>query len=191
MNEEKKEAKNCFSFLENLQFVKKLKQVKHIGLIIAIIFILILLLILFGNFNFSSKTSASVGTSTTYISSTQYAENLEEKLKTVLSKINGAKSVEVMITLQSGTSYVLASNEETKTTTNGADSTTTVSTNPIIIENGTDSNPIIISEVLPKILGVVVVSSGAYNVAVRLNLLNAVQTLLDLPASQIQILSGD
>lgn len=190
MIEEKKESKNRFAFLANLSIFKKLKQVKHIGLIITIIFILILVLILFGNFNFSSKLSANTGTTSTYISSAEYTEKLEAKLESVLGKVSGAKNVEVMITLESGTSYILASNSETRTTTNSDGTTTTVVSNPIIIENDDKDNPIIINEILPKIRGVIVVSSGASDVNVRLNLLNAVQTLLDVPTGQIQILIG-
>lgn len=195
MSEEKKEQKESFKFLKNWSFLTKLKQVKHIGLIVTVIFILILLIILFGNFDFlrisTSSINASQTASSTYISSSEYVGNMEQKLKTIISKIKGAGKVDVMVTLESGTNLLLASNDETKTVKSGSDSTTTVSVNPIILEQSGDGAPIVIGEVLPKIKGVVVVSSGAGNIAVRMNILNAVQTLLDLNDTQIQILVGE
>ena len=191
---EKSKEKESFRFLKNWSFIKNLKQVKHIGLIITIIFILILLIILFGNFSFLNLTNSSINTSHnkvyTYTSSSEYASDLEYKLKTIISKIKGAGNVDVMITLESGTNLLLASNDETKSVNSGGDTTTTVSASPIILEQNGDSSPLVIGEVLPKIKGVIVISSGASDISVRLNILNAVQTLLDLQDSQIQILVG-
>ena len=190
MSEEKKE-KQGLKFFREWPLLKKLKQVKHIGLIVTVIFVLILLIILFGNFNFLNFTNSSVNTSQskvyTYTSSSEYAQNLEYKLKTIIGKIKGAGNVDVMITLEGGTNLLLASNETKNVNTDGV---TSVSASPIILEQNGDSSPLVIGENLPKIRGVVVVSSGASDVAVRLNILNAVQTLLDLQDSQIQILVG-
>ena len=188
MSEEKKEKKSIFAFLKNFSFLKKIKQVKHIGLIITVIFVLILLLILFGDFNlFKTNSSSTTNVNATYISTAEYENNIENKLKFLISKIKGAGNVQVMVTIDSSASVVLASNDETKTS-NG---TTTVSANPIILQQNGQNYPIVISEVLPKIKGVVVVSSGASNTAVRLNILKAVQILLNLNDSQINILVGE
>lgn len=193
MSEEKKISKEKFDWLKNLSFIKKLKQVKHIGLIITIIFVLLLLLILFGNFNFlsSSSTISASSNSFTYTTNAEYIKNMEDKLKTLLSKIKGSGNVEVMITLNEGAGVVLATSDESITTNNGNGSTTTVSANPVIItQNGTNT-PVIISENIPEIKGVVVVSSGAKDINVRLNILNAVQTLTGLANNKIQILIGE
>ena len=188
MSEEKKEKKEFFKFFKNWDFLKKLKQVKHIGLIITIIFVLILILILFGDFDFFKTSTTSISQkNATYTSSMQYATEIEDKLKNIIAKIKGSGNVEVMVTLDSSASVILATNDETKS--NGG--TTTVSANPIILEQNGESFPIVVGEVLPKIKGVVVVSSGASNISVRLNILNAVQTLLNLSDSQINILVGE
>ncbi len=192
MSDEKKQTKDKFEWLKNLGFLKKLKQVKHIGFIITMIFVLILLIILFGNFNFSSSSASKVSSSdSTYTNSVEYVQQMEDKLKNLIAKIKGTGNVEVMLTLDSGTSIVLASNDETKTTSNGNSSTTTVSANPIILKQNGNNLPVVVEEVIPKIKGVVIVSSGAKDVNVRLNILNAVQTLTGLTNSQIQILIGE
>ena len=192
MNDDNKQTKDKFEWLKNISFFKKLKQIKHIGLIITIIFILILLIILFGNFSFSNSSSISVSSDeSTYTNSVKYAQQMEDKLKILIAKIKGAGRVDVMLTLDSGTSVVLASNDETKTVSNGSSSTTTVSASPIILQQNGSNMPLIVEEVIPRIKGVVIVSSGAKDVNVRLNILNAVQTLTGLTNSQIQILVGE
>ena len=193
-----KKEKNGFSILDKLPFVSKLKQVKHIGLIIAVIFVLILVFILFGDFNFSflgTSTGKTTATATsdgvTYQTSAEYVEQMETKLTSLLSKVKGAGQVEVMISIKSGSGVDLAENTETKTTNSNYTETTTVSTSPILIENGNSQSPIVVAEILPQISGVVVVSSGASDINVRMYLISAVQTLLDLPQNKIQILVGN
>lgn len=190
MSDEKK--KNKLSFLDNLGFVKKLKQVKHIGLIVVVIFVLILLLILFNDFDFLKSNNESVITETsTYTSYYQYAEKLEKKLKNVLGKIKGAGNVDVMVTLDGGTTMQIATDDEKTTVTNGSQTSITVSSSTILVDNEGQETPIITGESLPTITGVVVVSSGASDINVRLNLLTAVQTLLDIAQNKIQIFVGN
>jgi len=152
---------------------------------------------MFGSFNFSffGPSTNSVATNTgeyvTYQTSAEYVEKMEAKLTSLLSKVKGAGQVEVMISIKSGSGIDLAENTETKTSSSNGTDTTTVSTSPIIIENGNAKSPIVISEILPEISGIVVVSSGANDVNVRMYLISAVQTLLDLPQNKIQILVGN
>ncbi|MGN1221633.1 MAG: hypothetical protein ACI4TT_00180 [Christensenellales bacterium] len=161
MSEEKKAGK--LSFLDNLKIVKKIKQNKHIGLIVVVIFVLILLLILFSDFNFNTSKMEMLETST-YSTYYQYAETLENKLKNVLGKIKGVGNIEVMVSLDNNS--LNASNSNTSS----------------------DEQSL---EILPNISGVVIVSSGASDINVKLNLLTATQTLLDIAQNKIQIYVGN
>lgn len=171
MSEEKKT--NKLAFLDNLSFVKKIKQVKHIGIIIAIIFIALLLLILFNDFNFSfgSHSSDVQQTSTYYTNGYAYAELMENKLKNVLGKIKGVGNVEVMVSIEID-EYVQS-----------------VKSNNSLTDTEDKNNQQAVD--VPKITGVVVVSSGASDVSVKLNLMCATQTLLNLEQSKIQIFVGN
>ena len=147
MSEEKKPAKEKFEWLKNLTFLNKLKQVKHIGLIITIIFILVLVIILFGDFNLFTKsfsTTSVTSNEITYTTSLEYEKAMEDKLKNLISKIKGAGNVDVMVMLESSASVVLASNDETVTTSSGGVNTTTVSATPIILEQNGEKTPVII-----------------------------------------------
>lgn len=182
---EKKEVKDNFKIFKNWTFLKKLKQVKHIGLIVTIIFILILLVILFGDFNlFGSKSTDTSNSNSSYSNSLEYSSKMENKLKTLITKIKGSGNVEVMVTVEESGAVIV---DNTSSKTSG---TVAVSGSSIVLENGQNS-PVVIGEVTPKIKGVVVVSSGASDTTVRLNILRAVETLLDLNESQIQILIGN
>ena len=184
MSEEKKVSKEPFSFLKNWTFLKKLKQVKHIGLIVAVIFILILLVILFGNFNLFGSSSASTSNASTYTNSLQYSSQMENKLKSLISQIKGSGNVTVMVTVEDNSALLLSS----ETSKSGV---VAVSGNSMVVDKSGQGSPVVIGEVTPKIKGVVVVSSGASDTNVRLNILRAVQTLLELNESKIQILIGN
>ena len=59
----------------------------------------------------------------------------------------------------------------------------------VVTQNG-KSSPLIVKEIYQNISGVVIVASGAENVEVRLNIINAVETVLGVSANKIQVLSG-
>ena len=85
-----KEKKN------NIKWLEKLKNVKHIEIYIGIIFIVVILLIYLSSSG-GRKTSTDSTKDMTVIS---YVENLEKNLEDSLSNIAGVSDVKVMITLQ-------------------------------------------------------------------------------------------
>lgn len=192
MSDEKKQ-KGLFKALAELSFVKKLKSIKHIEIIILVIFILVLLLIcfngtsLFSFLSFTEKSSTSSSSQSSYVSAVTYTENLESKLKNLLSNIKNAGNVEVMISIDESSTLTFAT--EQVITTSGQ--TTKTETNIIFVEKDGVSLPVLVNEKLPEINGVVVVSTGANDVNVKLNILQAVQTILNIDANKIQIFAGN
>ncbi len=169
---------------------EKLKNIKHFEIIIVVVFCAILLLIYSSTFS-STKSEKNTLTALT---TEEYAEYLENKLSNVLSQINGAGNVSVMVTLACGVEYVYATNateETTSQTNNGVTTTQTTTTEELILvsQSGKDS-PLVIKENLPKVSGVLIVSSGASNISVMLELQKAVMALLEIDAEDIEILVG-
>ena len=169
---------------------ERLKNIKHFEIIIVVVFCAILLLIYSSTFS-STKSEKNTLTALT---TEEYAEYLENKLSNVLSQINGAGNVSVMVTLACGVEYVYATNateETTSQTNNGVTTTQTTTTEEIILvsQSGKDS-PLVIKENLPKVSGVLIVSSGASNISVMLELQKAVMALLEINAEDIEILVG-
>lgn len=77
-------------------FLLKLKSIKHIEYIVALIFIVAILLIYFSNSSGKTKTESSRTNSTNIY---DYIDNLESDIESVLLKVNGVNSCEVLITL--------------------------------------------------------------------------------------------
>lgn len=185
-------AKLDFSFLNN--FFAKLKKVKHIELYsVVLIAVVVLCVMFFPNENKTQKTIVSQSVTT---STAQYAESLENRLNKVLKDIAGAGEVSCMITLDGEIERVLAYSDDQKnsstqnTTSSGAVNKTETensSKEPIIITVNGSSEPLVIKEIMPAVKGVVVVATGADNVKVKLDILKAVQALLKIESSQIEI----
>ena len=125
------------------------------------------------------------------------AENgsVEEKLKSILSRIEGAGEVDVMITYESSAEIVpaISVNTQTSTTTDtrdsGTSSTNTENTqSQVVTVSGSSGNAaLVLKENSPPVKGVIVVARGAEDIAVRLNLQKAVQTILNVRPDQVDV----
>ncbi len=188
------------NFLNKLKFFQKLKKIKHIEFILVGILGAIVLLIVFLDFSPSKKISSQNAVSNSNSSTFEYAAKLEERLEGALSKISGAGNVKVLLTFDGVKELVLAKQTDEKTSktnnkssngTQNSTETTTVSTEPVLVNENGSTNPIVLMEILPEIKGVIVVAQGANNIKVKLDLLKAVQALLRVDSSQVEIFAGN
>lgn len=182
------------TFFEKSKIISKIKSIKHIEVYLIVLLIAVVLIIWFADFGTNANKTTKDTTSTSSLS--QYTTELENKLSATLSQIEGAGSVSVMITLDGSSQLILAYETESKsnTTDNTTSSGTSTKTNnttanstPIIINSNGQSTPLVLSEIMPEVKGVVVVCEGANNIRVKLNILEAVQALLGVSSSQIEI----
>lgn len=125
-----------------------------------------------------------------------YVSNLEEKLKNVLSQMEGVGKVEVMITVSdSGESIVEKDISGSTTTTSETDSsggtrTTTESSSEVAavyVETGQETYPYVQKEKVPTIEGVMVVAEGGGNSVVASNISEAVKALFPVEAHRIKV----
>ncbi len=191
-NKAKSKSKtNFLNLIRGNDFFKKVAGIKGAKIIIPLLLIAFVGLLYYSTID---KPANSTISSVSYTSSLEYSNILENKLKKVLSNIKGVGNVSVMVTLESGPELKIATqiDERTNTTTNSSGTTTSVTIveEPIIITQKGEDSPLVLMEILPTIKGVVVVAEGAKDVGIKLQLLQAVQALLDLPSENIQILSG-
>lgn len=138
----------------------------------------------------SESVVSATQDSVSYTSSLEYISILEEKLNKVLSGINGAGKTQVMISIESSPILTIAKNEESKTVSTAGGSTTTTTFEPIYYTSNGKTSPLIIGETLPQIKGVVVVSSGASDVRVKMDIINAVSTALGISSNIIDVFVG-
>lgn len=160
---------------------------------------LILFFLSSGLFN-SNKNTTPTNSSSIKISEEDqqsYESAMEKRLKNILSKVNGAGNVEVMLTISYGKEIVLAddtvldqSTSQEKDSTGGTRDNTTYSQQKKTVmytpQNG-KSEPVILKEIEPKIEGIIIVSEGGDNIEVQSNLIKAAQALFNIPAHKIQV----
>ena len=167
--------------------------------IILIIGIIGIALIFLSEFvSFGNKQTAKMTSSSSVESLQTYTVNLESKLKTIISSISGVGNADVMITFDSSAQYVYE--QTAKDTNNITDQTqgdggkqttqnTDQETSPVIITaDSGGQQPIIKTELLPKVKGVVVVCDGGDNATVMENVTDAVSTALDLTSNHICVI---
>ena len=131
------------------------------------------------------------------ISAATYEEQLEMRLKGILEQISGVGKVSVMVTLKSSKEIVPALNTvESGSETNERDGdggTRTIiqqSTDKRVAQGGgsiTSDQPLIVKEVMPEVMGVIVVAEGAQRPEVTERLTDAVQTVLGIPAFRVKV----
>lgn len=115
--------------------------------------------------------------------------NLEERLSKLLSQVEGAGKVEVMIYADSSSEMIPAYNDQ-------LDSRSDEQTERKSLESSErrelalsgDDKPVILKVEIPEIKGVVVVAEGADDFLIKQELNNAVCTLLGVPEHRVQIL---
>ena len=126
-----------------------------------------------------------------------YEEALEVKLANVLSKVKGAGTVAVCITLENGAQQEYAKNSvkesrviQEKDNGGGIRTTTENKENEQILlsrENGAE-RPVTVKEYRPRISGVLVVAEGAQDSVVKISLTKAVESCLGIPSYKITVL---
>ncbi len=101
----------------------------------------------------------------------------EERLENILSKINGAGKVEVMITYygSSQTSIAYETKSEVEEKSRQTDKRAVMSGN----------SPVVIQELYPKVKGVIVVAQGADDIGVKRALREAVTAAMGVGASDV------
>ncbi len=188
---EPKDKKGLVSRFMKLDIKKK---IQYLAILLVVIVILTIYFASSGGFanksdNKTSQASAQV------TAGVQEASSVEQQLKNTLSQIEGAGQVEVMITYESSGEIIPAiSVDKQTTTTTDEDEGRTSTTNTentqseVVTVGGSGGNSaLVLKEKSPEIRGVIVVAQGADNIRVKLNLLSAVQTLLNISPDQVDV----
>ncbi|HEY5583945.1 MAG TPA: stage III sporulation protein AG [Ruminiclostridium sp.] len=152
----------------------------------------------------SGSAPGSLGNAETVETIKQASEDpkreMEDNLKTILSKIKGAGKVEVMITFYSGNESVPAVDIKTsegntqETDKEGGSRSITQSDNDNTIiyeENQGVKKPFVVKELLPKVKGVVIVADGAGDIEIKSDLAKATEALLEVASHKIQVFQSN
>ena len=129
--------------------------------------------------------------------SNDFESQLEERLEAILSKVDHAGEVQVMVTLETSKEIVVAKDENNNSNITkekdieGGTRDIQVSDiqSKIILKNEAgDTQPVVLKEVSPKVLGVLILADGGDQPKVQAAITNAVTTLLGLPTNKVQVI---
>ncbi|MGL4791779.1 MAG: hypothetical protein ACRCW1_10245 [Anaerotignaceae bacterium] len=156
-----------------------------------------ILLIVVGNLFFGGENVPSTGqTLSTEVTAEEvplYPTNdLEQRMTEILSLVEGAGKVKVMITYKGSSEIIVAQdeklNEKTEKEAGKSMEEKSLETNAVIISSsGGKSNPLVLKEKYAEIEGVVIVAQGGEDVVVVNALTQAAQALVDVPAHKVQV----
>jgi len=186
------------------EFWESIKKIKHIEIIAAVLIIAIILTLYAstpGSFLSSGRrdtgnTEGKASADTTIPEETDETDT-EARLSAILSNMEGAGRVDVMITYETGPALVPAMDRNemrtTSTEQDGESSSQTQQTDiqerPMTVDGPDGSEPMVLYQETPEIKGVIVIAEGASDIEVYMNLERAVMTILNVKADQVEVFS--
>lgn len=169
------------------------KQIENIVIFIVLLIIVIIVI----NSLFSEEEGVdSENNTVNVITNNVTNDELENKLKNILSVMSGVGNVEVMISYSNTIEQVPMYDTKENTTvveesdTNGGTRKTkeTLNEQNIIYEEKNSTKiPAIKRTIMPEVIGVIVVAEGANNSVIKENIKNAVEAVVNIPSHRIQI----
>lgn len=185
------------------ELLKELISRKNVANIIVVLAVAVIALIFSSDLlvkNSSSKTNVKETSGDTFVQQDSIFKTEEEiveaRLKEILEQIKGSGKVEVMVTFEMGPEIVPASNTvETRDTTEEKDAnggvrivtSENLTENVVTTNDNKGNNPLVIKEIKPQIRGVIVVAEGAEDAQVKMQLYDAVKTVLQISANRVQV----
>ena len=115
---------------------------------------------------------------------TQKKTDIAEELTNILTQIEGAGKVKVMLTVEAGETTIFHQDEDIT----GGESSSIHRETVIITDSNRGQSALIEQVNPPKSLGAVIVCEGAERAAVRLNIIEAVSKVTGLGADRISVL---
>lgn len=174
----------------DLKDVFKNKYFKYFILGIAVICIMILIFP-------TDKKEKNITTDKKYESS-NYIEELELKIKTMVEHIEDAGKATVILSCKDGEENIYATENEENTkdytySENGKKEINKDSKEKIIIlkEKGGGETPLIVKKIPPEITGAVIICEGADNKKVERMIIEAVSVALNMKTNNITVLKSD
>ncbi|QEK12146.1 stage III sporulation protein AG [Crassaminicella thermophila] len=165
--------------------------------LIAVIIICIIGLITLDTFfprSVKNSTNTTIKENNDDVWKSNYQDTAEVKLKQILNQIKGVGEVEVMITYETSTEVVPALNvtkssqiTEEKDSQGGTRTTTQNDSSENVVMTNQNDNLVVIKEIKPQIRGVVVVAEGAGDIKIKLEIIEAVRTIFQIPAHKVMV----
>lgn len=135
-----------------------------------------------------NKNQEKVKEEATTFSYANYEKETEQRLSDIISEIDGAGRVKVMLTLKSSEKYEFAKNSQTDEKSSEENSQKNKNDEYVIL-NGTNGDECVtIKSEYPSVQGVVVVCDGGDSQVVKSNITQAVSSAVGISTNNITVL---
>lgn len=177
-----------------------LKKIKKDNLLILLLAGLLLIVIAVPVENKETEKKETVKEAEPVIEETQtdYISVQEAKLKSILSKVEGAGEVEVMITLRASKELIIekdtpstVTSSEEEDSAGGKRSSSERTTNETTVYNQDSdgsTSPYVIKEIEPEIEGIIVLAKGGDDPVIAKNISDAILALFRVEAHKIKVM---
>ena len=116
-----------------------------------------------------------------------YAENTENRLKKILSSLDGVSNVNVFVYVLSSEEIVYKEDVDETIQSSGQSSTKKTT---VFNKNGTSSSAVVVVTKYPKIEGILIVAHFHEDARIKLKIIDAVSCVLSIASSHIEVLEG-
>lgn len=152
---------------------------------VLVVILCVAIVLIFASTFKTTKTTTNVQTTNTF-SSLEYCKQLENRLECVLSGVKDIGKVKAFVMVE-GSPQVTYLQEKETTQNNGQ---TTSKETIYEARNGSTYYPVVVVEMLPKVVGVLIVASGAKDVKMKVSLTNIVASVLSVDISKVEVMEG-
>lgn len=153
-----------------------LKKYKYAAIVLTVGIALMLL---------PNTSKANKETSQSFVQSDSYNENIEETLSELLSNVEGAGRVELILTVAKGTQKVY----QTNTTQSTTDQNHNLKSDTVLVTDNSRAETGLVTRTDPaKYLGALILCQGADRPEVKLALIEAVSKITGLGSDKICVL---
>ena len=118
--------------------------------------------------------------------------DLISEMEAILSTIKGAGEVKVLVNYASSSEIVTATAMQKDSVTTYSDNdessiTENTVSEIVTVKDDNGENALVLKELMPEISGVIVTAQGAGDISVKMRLIDAVTTLLDIPQNKVDV----
>lgn len=161
------------------KILEKIKRDKRIAAIVSIGLVGIILLTLSELMPQKSDAKQNGKTENVTDIRDSYEENIEKRLTSIVSSIDGAGRTEVMVTLASGDENVYAVKEKSSDGSKEREY--------IVIDSDKNESGLLLKVIEPEIRGVAIVCEGADSAKIRQEIISSVSAVLGISTNRISI----
>lgn len=164
-------------------FYKKDKK----NFIIIIICFAIIIGLFVSTFFTNNKKNIEKTTLLNKTSITDYADKIESKLIGIIEKLDSVTSVDVFVMVEATPTINYLTETKETTVTNEKGSTSEITTTVVFEKNGSIQTPVVVTTIMPKITGVLIVTNEI-NASTKILIKNSISVVLNIDESCISLL---